>query len=167
MVSSQVLGTLSNNPQNIYANAISFDGTSSLSVYNDFTGWNPTLAFGGATTGITYTLQTSSYVKIGRCVFLTIQVALSSKGSATGAATITGLPFTVINSVVNNTVITGIGGLITLGANYTTLFMNPNANTTMAAIGAGGTGVAVKQLTNADFVNTSSFYFSGFYNAST
>lgn len=55
--------------------------------------FTPALKFGGATTGITYAVQSGVYVKIGRNVFFNIVLALSSKGSATGDATITGVPF--------------------------------------------------------------------------
>jgi hypothetical protein len=162
MVSSEVLGTISNN-QNVYASGITFDGTNFLSTLQDFTAWNPVLAFGGASTGITYTVQTSSYVRIGRVVYCTVGIALSSKGSATGAATITGLPYTVLNSVAYTPVTVAIGGSITLAANYTTIYLQPIGNTTTAAIGAAGNNVAPVQLTNAAFANNSSLYLSFFY----
>ena len=55
--------------------------------------WTPVLKFGGATTGITYSTQNGSYIKVGKNVFITLYILLSSKGSATGIASITGLPF--------------------------------------------------------------------------
>ena len=55
--------------------------------------WTPALNFGGATTGITYTTQSGNYVRMGNLVYVNFSITLSSKGSATGAATITGLPF--------------------------------------------------------------------------
>jgi len=65
--------------------------------------WTPALAFGGNTTGITY--ETSGdvatgghYTKIGRLVTICAKIALTSKGSATGASRITGLPFTPDNN---------------------------------------------------------------------
>ena len=56
--------------------------------------WTPAIAFGGATTGITYTQQLGSYVKIGKLVTISFEITLSSKGSATGPLTVTGSPFT-------------------------------------------------------------------------
>ena len=56
----------------------------------DFT---PVLKFGGGTTGIGYNTQIGRYTKIGRFVQVNITIYLSSKGSSTGVATITGLPF--------------------------------------------------------------------------
>jgi hypothetical protein len=56
--------------------------------------WTPQLEFGGATTGITYNARQGYYVKIGKMVFITVYFNLSSKGTATGNSTVTGLPFT-------------------------------------------------------------------------
>jgi len=60
--------------------------------------WTPGVSFGGATTGITYAQNVASYTKIGRQVTVNGYIALSSKGSATGSAKITGLPFTIPNN---------------------------------------------------------------------
>lgn len=51
------------------------------------------VSFGGATTGITYAFQQGEYTRIGRKVTCLFSLQLSSKGSATGVARITGLPF--------------------------------------------------------------------------
>lgn len=61
--------------------------------YVGLTAWTPAFAFGGATTGITYTTQVGRYIKIGALVIAWGTLVLSSNGSATGAITITGLPF--------------------------------------------------------------------------
>ena len=57
--------------------------------------WTPGLAFGATDTGMSYSSRSGSYVKIGRFVYCQGQLDLSSKGSSTGDATFTGLPFTV------------------------------------------------------------------------
>lgn len=54
----------------------------------------PALTFVGGNTGITYVRQGGRYTKIGNLVTVNFEVFLSSKGSSTGAAAITGLPFT-------------------------------------------------------------------------
>lgn len=56
--------------------------------------WTPGIAFGGGTTGITYSAQVGNYTKIGNIVICTGALILTSNGSSSGAATITGLPFT-------------------------------------------------------------------------
>jgi hypothetical protein len=64
--------------------------------------FTPVLTFGTATTGITYSIQSAVYTKIGNRVYFDISITLSSKGSATGAAVITGLPFaSTVTSIVN------------------------------------------------------------------
>jgi len=56
--------------------------------------WTPVIAFGGAAVGVTYGVQVGAYVKIGKVVFFTCRLVLSSNGTSVGAATIGGLPFT-------------------------------------------------------------------------
>lgn len=56
--------------------------------------FTPTLRFGGGTTGITYASRLGGYIKIGKLVTVEINITLTNKGSSTGGATITGLPFT-------------------------------------------------------------------------
>lgn len=59
--------------------------------------WTPVLKFGAGTTGITYSVQNGYYRKIGGFVSCRAFISLTSKGSSTGTATLTGLPFTSIN----------------------------------------------------------------------
>jgi hypothetical protein len=56
--------------------------------------WTPALKFGGGNTGMTASLAAGKYTKIGNRVFGSAYIVLTAKGSSTGAATITGLPFT-------------------------------------------------------------------------
>ena len=55
----------------------------------------------GGSTGITYGSRSATYTKIGDTVYIAMDFSLSSKGSATGSAYITGLPFTVSSAVSN------------------------------------------------------------------
>jgi hypothetical protein len=57
--------------------------------------WTIGLTFGGGNTGLTTALNTGRYTKIGRQVTVCGRLELSNKGSSTGAAVITGLPFAV------------------------------------------------------------------------
>jgi hypothetical protein len=60
--------------------------------------WTPTISFGGASVGVTYAAgRAGQYTKIGRQVTVTAYILLTSKGSSTGAARISGLPFTITN----------------------------------------------------------------------
>jgi hypothetical protein len=56
--------------------------------------WTPALKFGGASVGMTYGTQLGAYTKIGNRVWCEARIGLTAKGSSTGAATITGIPFT-------------------------------------------------------------------------
>lgn len=76
------------------------DGTNTqivdtLSRYDATGTWTPTVKFGGADTGITYSARSGTYTRIGDTVYADMYIQLSNKGSATGAATIDGLPFAV------------------------------------------------------------------------
>ena len=57
--------------------------------------WTPTIKFGGGSTGITYSGNTSGrYTKIGRIVTVAFFVELTNKGSSSGDLTVQNLPFT-------------------------------------------------------------------------
>lgn len=60
--------------------------------------FTPALQFGGATTGMAITNQAGRFVVNGRNVQLQLYFAYSAKGSATGQATIAGLPFPALNA---------------------------------------------------------------------
>src|SRR5690606_15893268 len=67
--------------------------------------WTPELRFGGDDSGITYNWSNGRYTRVGNVVHWELDISLSNKGSATGAVTITGLPFTSINATpTSNTV---------------------------------------------------------------
>jgi hypothetical protein len=55
--------------------------------------YTPSLTFGGAAVDMTFGARAGDYVRIGRLVMWTATITLTAKGSSTGAAKITGLPF--------------------------------------------------------------------------
>lgn len=61
--------------------------------------WTPTIEFGGASTGITYATQSGTWQIKGGWVEAEFQVSLSAVGTATGAASVAGLP---LPSLVTN-----------------------------------------------------------------
>ncbi len=69
-------------------------GSLSLSTVNYVasTAWTLTLRFGGSASGIAFSSNASQYTRIGNVVFLQFRFGLTSKGSATGAMTMTGIP---------------------------------------------------------------------------
>jgi hypothetical protein len=61
--------------------------------------WTAIVTFGGNSVGQTYTSNSGSYTKIGRQVTVSSYIEFSNKGSSTGAALITGLPFPIASGL--------------------------------------------------------------------
>lgn len=119
--------------------------------------WTPGISFGGGTTGITYTTQTGRYTKIGRLVYVEAQIVLSAKGSSTGSALVTGLPFTVgINSTCGLVAVTGFSSLTAgIKGNFST------GATTISIRAPGTTGEPAA--TDTNFAATSNLVINGAY----
>ncbi|MEZ2224401.1 hypothetical protein [Rhizobium sp. RCC_161_2] len=118
--------------------------------------WTPTLQFGGNTTGITYTSRTGKFTRVGNVVFFSAQLTLSSKGTTTGAATISGL------STPNATQYAVADTFGITMANYVTnhaIIAPGTALINLYAVSATGD----QPLTDTSFTNTSTFVVSGVY----
>ena len=121
--------------------------------------WTPVLAFGGSSSGITYSTQTGRYTKIGRLVMLECRIVLTNNGSGTGAATITGCPFTpgivaatgVIDPIANFSGLTAGGSIFAVMDSGATIYPMLQSTTTRA------------QLTDTNITNTAQFSFSLFF----
>ena len=121
--------------------------------------WTPQPAFGGASVGMTFSTRIARYTKIGNRVLLETYMVFTAKGSSTGAATVTGLPFAesgsgLVNAmqvaVFNATGLTaGMAGYITAGGSEMQLLL---PNTTGAA-----------NSSDAQFTNTTNLLISGNY----
>lgn len=61
-------------------------------IYGEGT-WTPVLSFGGNSDGITYNYQTGRYRRINKIVFCDMAIQLTNKGTSTGQAVISGLPY--------------------------------------------------------------------------
>jgi hypothetical protein len=72
-------------------------GANVLDDYEEGT-FTPNLLFGGVSVGMTFTTRAGTYNKIGNRVWVSLDIILSAKGTSTGDATITGLPFIIANS---------------------------------------------------------------------
>lgn len=109
--------------------------------------WIPTIGGAGGTTGQTYgTLRNGRYVKVGKLVFAHFSVALTAKGTITGAVQIQGLPFKSC-AVANSYSVGHIGffsnmatnwlalsGFIGLGLNYLNLYGTQAAVATVVGL---------------------------------
>jgi hypothetical protein len=81
----------------VTSNGLTFNGdtaaANALDDYEEGT-WTAGVAFGGAAVGVAYSSQVGKYTKIGNMVTASCYITLTSKGTSTGTASITGLPFT-------------------------------------------------------------------------
>jgi hypothetical protein len=143
---------------------LAFNGdTASSNALDDYEEgtWTMGISFGGASTGVTYIFTTGNYTKIGRQVNVTGWVRLSSKGSSTGIAKITGLPFT-------NGAASQFYTAVTLGYIDNISFADiPNAyvetSATTIYFGQTTNAGALTDLTDANFVNNSSLMINATY----
>ena len=126
---------------------------------------------GGTTAGSqTYDIQTGRYVKIGKLVFVEINVDLSAKDGATsGSMQIGGFPFTIETAGTLSAGSLAIGrqsnwDLNTAGGFYAVGATLVN-NTTRADLSEIGDNVVVASLTAADFGSDSRISCSGCYTA--
>jgi hypothetical protein len=96
--------SLSDTRVTVTADGLTFNGdtaaANALDDYEEGT-WTMGVSFGGASVGVTYNNNLGTYTKIGRQVTVNGWVNISAVGSSTGAARITGLPFTVGNTDAN------------------------------------------------------------------
>ena len=119
--------------------------------------WTPTLKFGGNTTGIVYNSQVGRYTRIGNMVFATCYVRLTSKGSATGAAAIDGLPTSANLAGLYAAGTIGFISYIT-STGTTQAYITPNSSQiTLRQADIAGTNAAT---TDVNFANTSEIIIS-------
>jgi hypothetical protein len=151
------------NGQGIDFSASAGGGASSslLDDYEEGT-WTPGVSFGGASAGVTFSASNSGrYTKIGRSVTVIGLLELTNKGSSTGDALITGLPFTVASGEPN------YGG-VAIGYVSSMTF----ADVPFGRTSAGSTNLALSETTNAgvattitnsDFANNAALRFTCTY----
>ena len=114
--------------------------------------WTMGVSFGGASTGVTYALNLGTYTKIGRQVTVNGYVELSSKGSSTGDAVITGLPFTIANTTANFSAASLWLFNVTFANQFTALGVQNTTQISLREITEAG---IQSNLTDADFANNS------------
>jgi hypothetical protein len=138
------------------ATQVASDNANTLDDYEEGT-WTMGVEFGGASVGVTYAANAGSYTKIGRQVTVNGYLQLSSKGSSTGVATITGLPFTVKPTDAFYSSVSIWMNLITF-ANQVQAYADPNTTSiVLKEITELGT---VTSLNDADFANGSNLMVS-------
>jgi hypothetical protein len=119
--------------------------------------WTMGVAFGGASVGVTYSDNTGTYTKIGRQVTVNGRVTLTSKGSSSGAATITGLPFTIANNNANYSAVSLFLNNVTFANQFMGLGLINSTTIPIEEITEAG---ALSAITDADFSNNSQIILS-------
>jgi hypothetical protein len=120
--------------------------------------WTPGLAFGGNSTGIVYGGRGSIYVKHGKLVTCYFQMWLTNKGSRTGAATLTGLPFTSNADPMKtgHLAVSWFNGMA--ATDLWSVYGMVMQNSKTAEMYKDGSGTTSAPMTNADFSNTANIY---------
>jgi hypothetical protein len=123
--------------------------------------WTPALTFGGNSVSLTYTNRVGHYVRIGKVVYISFAISLSNKGSSSGSAYVTGMPFATQSQSLNQ-----FFGLLTCASNVSSWqvgaswgLMFSDSNIYLRYNQASGEG----SLNESNFTNTSNFGFTGFY----
>jgi len=138
------------------ATQVSIADANNLDDYEEGT-WTIGLTFGGAAVGLTTGNNGGKYTKIGRQVTVTGYISLSNKGSSTGSASITGLPFTIFNNTPNYSSATTWLGQIT----FANMFMSIAViNTTQIDLFEMTEAGVRANITNSDFANNSDIVLS-------
>lgn len=140
------------------------NASSNLNTFDDYekATFTPVLSFGGGTTGITYSIQSGAYVKIGTLVFARARIILTNKGSSTGQARLT-VPFGNSNLGQDYAPISigYYGAMVGLGGAFSG-YVEQNS-TSVNLVTHGSTGVTF--LNETHFSNTSDIIFSVTYRA--
>ena len=133
-------------------------GANTLDDYEEGT-WTPGISFGSAAVGITYSIQTGQYTKIGNVVHISAHLGTTSKGSSTGAARITGLPFAA--GAAGPSLSFGLFG--GFAVSFVSLYGLLTGGTTVDFNGLTAAAANTTPLTDTSFNNAVDLYFSGTY----
>jgi len=111
------------------------------------------VAFGGASTGITYGSRACQYQIQGQRVSVQFSLGLSAVGSATGSATLTGLPITVGSTSGNGAIsaLAGLSGMSSLTSQPSAQGVSGGTTANLLMQGASGTTA----MTNSNFTSSS------------
>jgi len=116
--------------------------------------WTPALKFGSNAVGMTYSTQSGQFYRMGDLCFLSCLFILTAKGSSTGDAFITGLPFAIdFDAVATIQPQNMAAGTITY------VFASLSAGSTQVGLQRYAAGTRTN-LNEGDFTNTSIIRFS-------
>lgn len=133
-------------------------GSLSIDIINSVpvTTWTPVLSFGGGSTGIIYGTRFARYSRLGSLVFIYGTMPLTNKGTDVGNMSIDTLPVAVasgksfaLNCIVSNGVY--VGQVVGLATGTSIVFYD------------SVTLLAAAQMTNANCLNATQLFFTGYY----
>jgi hypothetical protein len=101
-------------------------GGGTLGNYIENGSWTPGIKFGATVSGIAYGTQNGLYTKVGNLVHASYIIQLTTRGSSTGAAVLTGLP--VPSGNFGYTVSSTDWNLFTSSMLYVQLSLGPNTS---------------------------------------
>lgn len=128
--------------------------------------WTPSLLFGGGNTGLTYTVQVGQYRKFGSHVHLWGVILLSAKGSSTGSATISGIPFTAGTFTNGQFSVPMVTSVLNLSASYYGPYQRIDTAASAIEILEQGDNVPIQALTEAAFANNTTLLINISYTSS-
>jgi hypothetical protein len=122
--------------------------------------WTMGVAFGGASVGVSYGANTGRYTKIGNQVTVTGYLSLLNKGSSTGTAVITGLPFAIGSGVTNFSALSAWLNTVTVTGGFQGYGDTSTTTINMQQLSVLG---VTSSLTDASFANNSEVIISFTY----
>lgn len=123
----------------------------------------PSLTFGGANTGMTYTIREANAVQTGRLVNFQLRIVLTGKGTSTGDAVI------VLPGMPDSPLMTTSGrigywaGFAANAAPYGCYIFTGAANTINVQMRSHATGAGTTPMTHVHWSNTSDMLIEGSY----
>lgn len=113
--------------------------------------WTPALDFGGAAVGMTVSSATGRFIRMGKIVILGFDHRITAKGSSTGTAHITGLPYAA-GLLNGHGMIGDFFNMATLGGGVLAGVVQAGTSSILLSTGSAS---GSSNLTNSNFTNTS------------
>jgi hypothetical protein len=127
--------------------------------------FSPTISFGSASVGITYSDQKGTYVKVGGNVFINVYLRLSSKGSSTGQMAVAGFPFATASGIDFFAPLAP-RGYVNSGGNPVSIYAGSGGITSFSAYSCNLTGSTNAPLTDTAIYSNTELNFNFWYKTS-
>lgn len=124
--------------------------------------FTPSIQFGGAAVGITYSINSGTYYRKDNTIFFNIIIVLTSKGSSVGTATLIGLPFASSSANISYDYVATILNITAASSTYFFFELANNA-TSMNIYSGLSTSGGITTMTNTNFSNTTLIRVQGTY----